>query len=290
MTWSTHLPSIVTDGMRFALYMAMHSNAETLTLSRRRRLSAPVSLHERAATAVRLVFIAVVVLLIYSVFASARAEISAEARAIQSLESIRAAAERFVREAASTSTAKVIATAGELDSRLQLAVCSGDLDTATLNNAPIAGRNTISVRCRHGAEWNIYLPVSVETETDVLVLREPAARLAHIGAADVDVQRRRVPGLGNLYLGKPTELQRRYLKRSLPAGTVLTVDMMKRDMVIKRGQQVILVANVGGIDVRAPGTALADGGNADRIRVQNASSLKVVEGVVESANLVRVGM
>jgi flagella basal body P-ring formation protein FlgA len=71
---------------------------------------------------------------------------------------------------------------------------------------------------------------------------------------------------------------------------VLTVDMMKRDMVVKRGQHVTLVTSVGGIDVRAAGTALTDGGQADRIRVQNASSLKTVEGVVESANLVRVGM
>ena len=148
----------------------------------------------------------------------------------------------------------------------------------------------MGVRCRHGAEWNIYLPVSVETETDVLVLREAAARLSHLTATDVDIQKRRVPGLGSVYLSKPLDLQRRHLKRSLPAGTILTVNMLNRDMVVKRGQQVMLVTSVGGIDVRAAGTALTDGGKADRIRVQNASSLKTVEGVVESANLVRVGM
>lgn len=264
--------------MRLALYADMHSNADILTFARRTPATAWCLL------GVRVLFAAIVCLLIYSVFATAHAG------SFQPLHTIRAAAERFVRDAATSSTAAVVATAGELDPRLQLAVCAGELEASTLNNAPITARNTIGVRCRVGADWNVYLPVNVETETDVLVLREPMARLANLSPSDVAIQRRRVPGLSNLYLGKPEELQNRHLKRSLPAGTVLTVDMMNRNLVVKRGQHVMLVATVGGIDVRAAGTALSDGGNADRIRVQNLSSLKVVEGIVESSNQVRVGM
>jgi flagella basal body P-ring formation protein FlgA len=66
--------------------------------------------------------------------------------------------------------------------------------------------------------------------------------------------------------------------------------MMARDLVVKRGQQVMLVFDSHGIVIQAPGLALADGGTADRIRVQNQTSLKVVEGIIESGNLVRVGM
>jgi len=263
--------------MPFALYYGMNNSAETLTLSPRSSASAATTAWTRA------IFIFVVGLLVYSVFATANA------REMHSLDAIRAAAEEFIRDSAGSANATIIATAGELDPRLQLTQC-GQLEVGTLNNAPVMARTTVSVRCRQGAEWNVYLPVSIETETDVLVLREPAARLSHVTAADVEVQRRRVPGLGNLYLGKSAELQNKHLKRSVPAGTALTVDMFKRDMTVKRGQQVTLIANVGGIDVRASGTALADGGNADRIRVQNSSSLKVIEGIVESGNLVRVGM
>jgi flagella basal body P-ring formation protein FlgA len=264
----------------------MQLNAESLTLPRQHTVVS-VRLANHASAFVRMLFTVIVALLIYSVAITAAAD---EARNIQSVESIRTAAEQHIRDVASTDSATAIATAGELDPRLQLAACAGELEVTTLNKTPISARNTVGVRCRHGADWNIYLPVSVETETDVLVLREPAARLARLSATDVDIQKRRVPGLGSVYLSKPADLQRRHLKRSLPAGTVLTVDMMKRDMVVKRGQHVTLVTSVGGIDVRAAGTALTDGGQADRIRVQNASSLKTVEGVVESANLVRVGM
>ena len=38
-----------------------------------------------------------------------------------------------------------------------------------------------------------------------------------------------------------------------------------------------------------PGARLTEGGVDDRVRVQNMSSLKVVEGVVESDSVVRVG-
>ena len=43
-----------------------------------------------------------------------------------------------------------------------------------------------------------------------------------------------------------------------------------------------LAANAGGIEVRAPGRALADAGALQRVRVQNLNSLKVVEGIAES--------
>ncbi len=60
------------------------------------------------------------------------------------------------------------------------------------------------------------------------------------------------------------------------------------DKIVRRGQTVTLIASAGGIRVRAPGRALGDGAQDERVRVQNLSSLKVVEGVVENASSVRV--
>ncbi|MBC7982451.1 MAG: flagellar basal body P-ring formation protein FlgA [Candidatus Obscuribacterales bacterium] len=235
--------------------------------------------------AVRAILVAVVVLVIYSIFTTAAATATTQA-----LASIRAAAEAHVRAAANNADDSIIATAGSLDPRLQLALCAGPLHAFTLHGATLNARNTIGVRCEQGAEWTVYLTVSIETDTKVLVLRSAAARDAHLAAADVDVQRRRVAGLGSTYIGDVQQLKLRHLKRSIPAGTALTVDMLSRDLQVKRGQQVVLVTSVQGIEVRANGLALTEGAESDRIRVQNASSLKVVEGVIESGNLVRVGM
>jgi flagella basal body P-ring formation protein FlgA len=84
------------------------------------------------------------------------------------------------------------------------------------------------------------------------------------------------------------DLQGRSVQRPLPMGTTLSMDMFKADLVIQHGQEVTLVAAAGGIEVRATGRALADAASGARLKVQNLSSLRVVEGVAEGPGLVRV--
>lgn len=50
----------------------------------------------------------------------------------------------------------------------------------------------------------------------------------------------------------------------------------------------MLTAALAGIEVRAPGKALADATADQRVRVQNLHSLKVIEGIAESPGVVRV--
>ena len=50
----------------------------------------------------------------------------------------------------------------------------------------------------------------------------------------------------------------------------------------------ILAARAGGLEVRAPGVALADAAAEQRVRVRNLNSLKVIEGVADTAGVVRV--
>jgi flagella basal body P-ring formation protein FlgA len=66
--------------------------------------------------------------------------------------------------------------------------------------------------------------------------------------------------------------------------------MFVADTVIHRGQEVTLVAGGPAIEIRASGRALSDAPAGARIQVQNLSSMTVVEGVVESADVVRVAL
>jgi len=248
-----------------------------------------------ATLAVKLTFALLLAALLYSAtIGTAAADVNAP-RVLQSLASIRSAAEEYVRTSAAAGTPSdtLVATATELDSRLQLAQCSKPLTAFTLNAAPITARTTVGVRCESasaGAEWTVYVPVIIESEIDVLVVRNSMPRDAHLASGDLSTERRRVPGIGTEYMKDPAQLRDQHLKRSIPAGTALMADMFMRDLVVKRGQHVMLVFDAGGLAVQAPGLALADGGTADRIRVQNQTSLKIVEGVIESGNLVRVGL
>ena len=248
------------------------------------------------ALAVRLIFAGIVILLAVSALMSAAANAAPPNPHAdwQPLPEIRTAAEGFLRDAATAqlgnTSSRVFTTAGELDARLRFARCHGPLKAFVLSKALLTARNTVGVRCEQGAEWTVYLPVALDAEMHVLVLRRAMPRGSPILEADVDAQLRRVPGLISQYVSDVRLLHQYRFKRPAPAGAALTHDMLQRDAVIRRGQQVILVSRLSGIDVRAHGVALSDGGDADRIRVQNQSSLKVVEGVVESDALVRVGM
>lgn len=209
---------------------------------------------------------------------------------VQSLPAIQAAAEQFVRSSLPENSVKHFVTAGNLDQRLRLDACASPLEAFSQGTALTSGRTTIGVRCPSASPWTIYVPVTVEVEVAVLVLKRPLARRSPVAPTDVEPQVRRLPGTASTFINDIARLQGHRLKRSLPVGTALTVDMLQPDLLVRRGQQVTLIAANGSVQIRAQGQALTEGAALDRVRVQNVSSLKVVEGVVESDGVVRVGI
>ncbi|WP_157995112.1 flagellar basal body P-ring formation chaperone FlgA [Peristeroidobacter soli] len=214
----------------------------------------------------------------------------ANAAGVQTIDSIRAAAEQFVRSSLPEKSTKHFVTAGNLDPRLRLDECASPLEAFSQGTAMNTGRMTIGVRCPSANPWTIYVPVSVEVEVSVLVLRRPLSRRSRVELADVEPQVRRLPGLASVFINDVGSLQGHRLKRSLPVGTALTVEMLQPDVLVRRGQQVTLIAANSSVQIRAQGQALTEGAVDERVRVQNVSSLKVVEGVVESDGVVRVGL
>jgi flagella basal body P-ring formation protein FlgA len=211
-----------------------------------------------------------------------------DASRVEPPESIRAAAESFVRSQLPHDASVASVTAGTLDSRLRLVRCTGGLHPQLPAGAALQSRTMIGVACEGPVRWTVYVSVTVESRISVLVLKHPVPREARLTIEDVTVETRKVTGLATAFLTDVSDLQARSVERPLPMGTTLTIDMFKPDLVIKHGQEVTLVAAAGGIEVRAAGRALADAAGGTRLKVQNLSSLKVVEGVVEGPDLVRV--
>ena len=227
-------------------------------------------------------------LLALTMFASGSAALAQDAGRIEPPESIRAAAEAFVKSQLPQEASVASVTAGALDSRLRLVRCTGGLRPQLPAGAALQSRTVIGVACAGPVHWTVYVPVTVESRISVLVLKHPVPRDARLTIEDVTVETRKVTGLSTAFLTAVTDLEARTVQRPLPMGTTLTIDMFKPDLVIKHGQEVTLVAAAGGIEVRATGRALADAAGGTRVKVQNLSSLKVVEGVVEGPDLVRV--
>jgi flagella basal body P-ring formation protein FlgA len=122
------------------------------------------------------------------------------------------------------------------------------------------------------------------------VLKHALARGSAVGTEDVETRRLRVPGMADTYIREPAQLAKRHLKAAAAPGTALSVDLLAADIIIKRGQRVTLLAREGGVEVRAQGEAMADATAAGRVRVLNLNSRRIVEGQVESQDLVRVSL
>jgi flagella basal body P-ring formation protein FlgA len=212
----------------------------------------------------------------------------AAAQEVEPLESIRAKAESFVKSQLPHEANVASVTAGTMDSRLRLVRCTSGMHAQMPPGAALQSRTMVGVACDGPVRWMVYVPVTVESQISVLVLKHPVPRDARLTLEDVTVESRKVTGLATAYLTSANDLQARTAQRPLPMGTTLTMDMFKPDLVVKHGQEVTLVASAGGIEVRATGRALADGAGGTRLKVQNLSSLKVVEGVVEGPDTVRV--
>jgi len=208
---------------------------------------------------------------------------------IQSLEAIRVAAQSFVaQQVPKQAPGAVQVNVGALDSRLRLAPCTDPLKVSLPPGATFRARMTVAVSCASATPWTVYVPVTVDTQTSVLVLRRAAGRGERLTAEDVESQTRVISGSGDSYLTDPKELSGRTVKRPLGAGTALTADLLADDLVVRRGQRVTLLASVGSLEVRAAGLAMNDAPAAGRVKVQNLSSNRIVEGVVETADVIRI--
>ena len=212
----------------------------------------------------------------------------AASAAIQPLESIRSAAAGFVTSQMPPGQNGIVVTAGRLDPRLRLARCSGPLDASLLSGERVQAQVSIAVACRVGADWTIYVPVTVQSRIHVWALTAPHMQGARLTPADVVAETRLVSGLAVGYVTNLSQLAHSTLRQPLAAGAVLTSNNLLPDFMVHQGQQVVLIAAAGGIRVRAPGLALQDGRLGALVRVQNASSDKVVQGVVASDGVVNV--
>jgi flagella basal body P-ring formation protein FlgA len=208
--------------------------------------------------------------------------------AITDPELIRKAAARAVLERLDVARGVADVTVDNLDSRLRLPACSQALSGFIAGDGQVRDHTAVGVRCEGTAHWTIYAQVSVSCSVPVLVARRALVQNAAPTGTDFDVETRRMPGLYTHYIGDPALLAGQRLRRAISTGEVLTASDLLTAPVIHRGDQITVIAQTGGMQIRASAIALSDGCPDDRIRAQNLSSQRVVEGVVRSAGVIEV--
>lgn len=137
-------------------------------------------------------------------------------------------------------------------------------------------QRTVPVRCDTTVHLSVWVTEGALKRHDVLT---PEV---------LSVERRELTTIPRGLLGAPKEALRgepgplvgMRTTRPLAPGTVLTDAMVESSPVVGRGQPVQIVATLHGVQVSAPGVALADGRPGDIIRVENESSGQVIRARV----------
>jgi flagella basal body P-ring formation protein FlgA len=210
------------------------------------------------------------------------------ARAQQSLEKVRTAAEQSVLDQQTLPGTRVQARADALDDRLRLAACVQPLKASLPPGRPVGSRVSVVVQCPDQAGWTLRVPVRVQVYQKVLVTSRPMARGDGIGAGDVHTEERDTASLSYGFVTELAQIDGRALARPLNSGTVLAPGMLAGRQSIRLGDAVVLTSKIDGVIVRADGVALGAGDNGSRLRVRNTSSGRILDAVVRGEGVVEV--
>jgi flagella basal body P-ring formation protein FlgA len=177
---------------------------------------------------------------------------------------------------------------GPIPPGLHLAHCDKPVETARAPGLQVPGRALIELRCEGAAPWHLYVAVKVIGTASVVVAAHALVTGTVLTAKDFTVEERDVIGLPPGYLDDPSIAVGLSAGRAISGGSILTNQELLGTQAVQRGQIVTLVADAGGISVRMQGRALSDGLINQRIKVENLSSGKIVEGIARSAQIVEI--
>jgi flagella basal body P-ring formation protein FlgA len=176
---------------------------------------------------------------------------------------------------------------GPIQPRLQLPRCD-DVKTGVAPGLRDRARVLIELRCDGRTPWHLFVPVRMVGTSPVAVAAHAIVPGTVLTAKDVSVEQRDLTGLPPGYLNDPAIAVGLTASRGISGGAVLTNQQLLGAKAVQRGQTVTLIADAGGMSVRMSGKALSDGLINQRIRVENLSSGKIVEGIARSEQVVEI--
>ncbi len=174
----------------------------------------------------------------------------------------------------------------------RVAVEAGKL-TYRLETPPVAnrlGRQSIAVMLLvDGREQGrVRLSGDLSRIGEVVCLSDRANRGQILTAEDLSVIRRDIGMLDQARPATLAEAVGKQLRVSLSAGAILYEHLLTAPPLVKRGDQVTIVARNGQIQVAAPGEVRETGAKGDWVKVKNLMSRREIQARVVESGLVEV--
>jgi len=205
---------------------------------------------------------------------------------VQSMAQVSDVAAEALRQHYQAPGSRVMVKANPFDLRMKLPACPTGLRATVPERPNPSSLVTVQVQCSQPGGWIVRVPLRLQLFRSVLVTVRPLERGDGIRPGDVRAQERDITRLGYGYIDTLGQIEGRTLARPLVSGSVLTPAAMGGRRMVQAGDHVQLIAQIGGIEVRATGVALGGGDNGARLRVRNDSSGRVIDAVVSAPGVV----
>jgi flagella basal body P-ring formation protein FlgA len=177
---------------------------------------------------------------------------------------------------------------GPIEPHLQFERCNRPIKPVVASPQHMKDRVMIELRCPDPKPWHLYVPVRIVSTSPVAVAAHAIVAGTAVKATDLTIEERDVSELPLGFLDDPAIAVGLIASRPIAEGAYLTNQQLTAPKVVQRGQSVTLLADAGGISVRMSGRALSDGLMNQRVKVQNLSSGKIVEGIARSEQIVEI--
>jgi flagellar basal body P-ring formation protein FlgA len=177
---------------------------------------------------------------------------------------------------------------GPIEPGLELARCREPVKAALASTHHMQDRATIELRCQSAKPWHLYVQVRIIGTSSVVVAAHAIVVGSVLKATDLRVEQHDISELPPGFLDDPAIAMGLTANRPISGGAFLTNQQLVAAKAVQRGQSVTLIADLGGMSVRMAGKALSDGLINQRVRVQNISSGKIVEGIARSEQVVEI--
>jgi flagella basal body P-ring formation protein FlgA len=137
-------------------------------------------------------------------------------------------------------------------------------------------------------EKRVWVTVSLERLTRVVVARRPLGRYKPIDEDDLEVKAVDAAGLPADCITRPETVIGKRTRRPVDSGTVLRPDLVEFPPLVKNGDRVRIVAETTGLRISAFGQVKQKGGQGELIQVMNLDSNKVVYARVVDSQTVKI--
>jgi flagella basal body P-ring formation protein FlgA len=162
--------------------------------------------------------------------------------------------------------------------------CAQPLEIDPLDTRQLA-RMRFAVRCPGEAGWRFEYVVRAKVSAVVAVAAGTVNAGEPLTDALVTLERRDVTLVPDA-LGTAEAAVGQSSRRTLRAGDILRSAQLAAPVLVKRGDQVVMLARRDGVEVSTSGEALDNGARGAIVRVKNASSGQIVRMRVAAAGIV----